>query len=124
MMTSEQAKIVTIVYNKLINNEFREWNDIDEYLEILEYLDDDQLHREADVLFSTHKNKQMGCPHKHKDSNPCFVKYILEAVEAILDLYKETGQMHKNNRYILQNYLALTQDKQIIELIDPKRNNT
>lgn len=123
-MSSDQVKNITQVYNKFLENEIRGWDSIDEYLEMLEYIDDDQLHREADVLFSTHKSKPMGCPHKHKDPNACFVKRILEAVEAILDLYKETGQMHKNNRYILQNYLALTQSEQIIELVDSKGHDT
>jgi hypothetical protein len=124
MMSPEQTKIVTVVYDRFISNESRGWDGVDEYLEMLEYLDDDQLHREADVLFSTHKSKSMGCPYRHKDPNACFVKHILEAVEAILDLYKETGQMHKNNRYILANYLALTQSEQIIELVDSKGHDT
>lgn len=124
MMNSEQKKNVTAVYNQLINSEARGWDGIDEYLEMLEYLDDDQLHREADVLFSAHKNKPMGCPYPHKDPTNCFVKRVIEAAEAILELYKETGQMHKNNRYILQNYLALAQSEQIVELVDSKGHNT
>lgn len=107
MMTSDQARAVAQVFRRFVNSEDRPWDDLDEQLNMLDWLDDDQLHREADVVFEQHKNKNTRCSVPHKNDE-CFVPTIIEAVNAILELYKETGQMHKNNRYILQYYIGLT----------------
>ena len=50
-----------------------------------------------------------------------FVKNILEAVEDIVDLYKQTKNLHVKNLYILQYYLAFCQDGSIIELVNSER---
>jgi hypothetical protein len=98
-----------------MNSELKGWSAVDDYLELVDFLDDDQLYRESDVLFSYHKNRIMGCPYEHTEGSVCFVQNIMEGVEAILDLYLETGNLHPKNRYILCNYLALVQDGQIVE---------
>lgn len=107
-MTKDQAKIVAYVYRKFLENENRGWDEMDDYLEILEYLDDDQLYREADILLDKHTGKKLVCNMKHKN-NRCFLSETIEAVLAILELYKDTSDLHKKNRYILQYYLALSQ---------------
>ena len=122
MMSSEQTKQVREVYLKFMASEERGWSPVDEYLEMLEYIDDHQLYLEASVLFESHQEKKIGCLYKHKKSN-CFVPTIMEAVDAILTLYSKTETMHKNNRYILQYYLALSQAGQIVELIDSQGHN-
>ena len=118
MLSSEQIKNITYVYSKLLESELKGWSTIDDYLELTEWLDNDQLYRECEVLYSVHKTKKMGYPYLHAEGTVCFVVGILEAVEAILGLYMETGSMHIRNRYILCNYLALCQDGQICELPD------
>ena len=116
MMTPTQAKNITYLYDRFIESDAKGWNALDDYMELLGFLDNDQLYREAEVLYSHQKNKKMGCPYLHSEGTVCFVVRILEAVEAITDLYKETGSLHPKNRYILENYLALCQDQQIISL--------
>lgn len=116
MLSTEEAKNITFVYSALLDSELKGWQDLDDFLEILEWLDDSELYREAEVLYSYHKNEDMGCPYPHKEGSSCFVKKVLEAVEAITELYKETGNLHPRNRYVLANYLALTQDGQIISM--------
>lgn len=116
MLTTDQAKNIIYLYGAFLEAEKKGWSKIDDYLEILEYLDDDQLHRECEALYSIHRTKKMGCPYEHKDGIVCFVIRILEAVEAITDLYKETSSLHIKNRYILCHYLALCQDGQIVSL--------
>lgn len=113
MMTSEQSKIVSQVFRQFASSEELGWGELDDNLCLLEYLDDDQLHREADVLLTKHQRGNPECRVKH-DKSACFVPKIIEAVSIILELYKETGNLHKNNKYVLQYYLALTQISHII----------
>lgn len=117
MLSSEEAKNITFVYSTIMESEIKGWSDLDNYLELLEFLDDDQLYRESEVLYSFHKNENIGCPYPHKLGTSCFVKNVLEAVEAIIELYHETNYLHPRNRYILANYISLTQDGQVC-LID------
>lgn len=119
MLDSAQIKNITYLYNTFLENELLGWSGVDDVLELLEWLDSDQLCRECDVLYSHHKYKNMGCEYDHKPGVTCLVKNILEAVDAILELYKETGNLHVRNRYILVHYLALSQIGKIIELPDP-----
>lgn len=116
MMSPEQAKTVTYLYDRFMESEKKGWTNLDDYLEILEWLDDQEIYRECDALYSIHKNKKMGCPYEHTNDTICFVVRILEAVEAITDLYRETENLHPRNRYILAHYLALCQDGQIVSL--------
>lgn len=118
MLDAYQVKNLTYLYDQFMKSEIKGWDKIDDYLELLEFLDDDQLYRECDLLYSFHKNRNMGCPYKHVDNSQCFVRPLLDGVEAILNLYLNTGNMHPNNKYILRYYLALSQDGQIIELLN------
>lgn len=120
MMTPEQVKNVTHVYNKFMNSEKRGWDELDNCLELLEFIDDDQLHREASVMYDKHRHGA-SCHVDHPESD-CFVPHIIEAISAILELYMDTGNMHKNNRYILQYYLALSQAEMILP--DGKKNDS
>jgi hypothetical protein len=116
MISSEQVKNITYIYDQFISSELKGWNELDNLLWALEWLDDSELYREAEVLYSYQKNKKMGCPYIHAEGTVCFVVRILEAVEAITDLYKETKNLHPKNKYILAYYLALCQDGQICEI--------
>lgn len=116
MMSTVQAKNIVYLVDRFLESEKKGWNQLDDYLCILDELDDLQIFREADTLYSYHKNKKMGCPYTHSEGTICFVNGILEAVEAITDLYKETNSLHQNNRYILAYYLSLSHDRQICEL--------
>jgi hypothetical protein len=116
MLGSAESKNLTYLFNQFLKCEEKGWTELDDFLDILDYLDDDQLCKESAVLFSFHKNKNMGCPYKHATGTQCFVKPILEGVEAILNLHDETGNLHINNRYILLHYLALSETGNIIEI--------
>ena len=114
MMDPVETKNVGVVYRKFIAiDDKRGWNGVDDYMSQLEYLDDDQLHREADVLFEKHSMGDVGCG--KPNCSPCFVDTVLDAVFCILELYQDTGLMHKNNRYILENYLAMSQHGSFVE---------
>ena len=112
-MNPEQRKVVTKVYNHLLESEKRGWDGLDDYIDYLEYLSDDQLHREADVIFEIHSRGRTKCQQDHPIEN-CFVPILVEAVSAILELYKETNSMHPKNKYILQYYLAMQQADMIV----------
>lgn len=113
MMNPDQARLVAGVYRHFIDKENTSWTEIDDLLDYLEYLDDDQLHKESDVIFSRQVNRNARCDRKH-DKTACFIPLMIEAVSIILDLYKKTNQLHKNNRYILQYHIACSQSGIII----------
>lgn len=113
MMTPDQRKTVTKVYNHLLDNEKRGWDGLDDYIDCLDYLEDDQLYREADVLHQQHSKGIVRCQQDHPREN-CFIPLLVEASSAILELYKETNSMHPKNKYILQYYLAMQQVGMII----------
>lgn len=110
-MNAEERENIKNVYKRFLNSEERGWDSLDDYLDLLDYLDDDQLSREAEVLFLKHKEKAVMCKIKHKKPSECFVPYILRAVETILNFYKKNGKLNDSHKYILQYYLALTQNK-------------
>ncbi len=114
MMTEEQRKIVVLVYTHLLDKEDRGWDGLDDCMDLLEYLDNDQLHREADVVHSVHSRGAVRCQQDHAKEK-CFIPLLVESVGAILELYKETGSLHEKNRYILQYYLAMQQANMILE---------
>jgi hypothetical protein len=108
MMSPEQRKIVTEVYNHLLESEKRGWDGLDDYINQLEFLSNDQLHREADVVYTYHENEVVRCSQDHAQEK-CFIPVLVDAVAAILTLYKDKGNMHEKNKYILQYYLAMNQ---------------
>lgn len=114
MMSQDQVKNVTYVYSLFVDSEVkRGWTELDDLLDYLAYLDDDQLTRECDVIYEIHKKGKVKCLSDHEESK-CLVPKIVEAAGAILELYQETGQLHKNNRYILEHYLAYEQAQWIV----------
>lgn len=119
MMTSDQVKVVVGVYAHLIAAEDRGWDSLDDYMHHLEYLDDDQLHREADVILTEHVRGLVRCRENHPREK-CFIPTLIEAVGAILELYKDTNNLHPKNRYILCYYLAFNQaDLIIVDSVNP-----
>ena len=108
MMTKEQVKITSQVYNHLMENEKRGWDDLDDYLSYLEYLDNDQVHREADVVYCQQQGQDLRC-HSEHPVEQCLIPIMVESVGAIIELFKETGNLHEKNRYILEYYLAMSQ---------------
>lgn len=115
MMTTDQVKNVTYVYTQLMESEKLRggWDEIDESMHYLGWIEDDQIAREADVAYEIHKRGKVKCALEHPGKE-CFVPNIVEAVGAILDLWRENGQLHKNNRYILEFYLAYTQAQMVV----------
>lgn len=114
MMTPEQRRTVVEVYNHFIESEKRGgWDVLDDYIVWLEILDDDQLHREADVVYYHHNLGSVRCREDHP-KDKCFVPILVEAVGAILELYKDNGHLHEKNKYILQYYLAMNQTGMIL----------
>jgi len=111
-MTSDQKELVRQAYSHLIGREDRGWDSLDDYIDYLEYLDDDQLSREAGVIYLSHAGA-VGCGENHPREE-CFIPVLVEASAAILDLYAESGSMHEKNKYILQYYLAMNQAGMIV----------
>lgn len=114
MMTPDQVKNVTLVYSELMRRESgNTWDNIDDLLDLLEYLEDDQLFREASVIEEIHKRGSVKCEVEHPIES-CFMPKLVDAAGAILSLYRENRELHKNNRYILMYYLAFQQAGMIV----------
>jgi hypothetical protein len=106
-MTQNEIKNVALVYNKLISRENESWDDLDDYLEMLEYMSNDEIYRESEVINTKHKGKNVGCDHDHQKEK-CFIPVMVEVCESIMKFYLDKNELHPKNRYILQYYLALT----------------
>ena len=122
MLTQDQSKNIAYVYDKLIKNETgtqNEWSAVDTVLEYVQWITDGELLTEAEILYSDHKNKNMGCPYLHRTENGCFIVNLLEAVKDILSLNEGFNYLDNYNKYILQYYIALYQIGAIVELMKP-----
>lgn len=116
MLSNEQSKNITYVYSKLLQSELSGWAEIDDCLEQIEWLSDDELFRECELLYSYQKNGNVSSRYKDDSKATLFIRNLIEASDAILELYKETNNLHSNNRYILSYYLGLCQTGQIVLL--------
>lgn len=107
MLNPDQKRVVSQVYNHLIEHERPRWDNIDDYILMLEYLDDDQLFREVEVIYEKHKYGTVACSEQHSPDK-CFVPLLVESVGYLLALYRNvTDAFHPNNTYIFHYYLAL-----------------
>lgn len=113
-MSLDEAKLVQEVYRRFLDGEENaDWDEIDDQLYHLDYLEDDQIHKEADVQLEKHKKGNIRCGQEFCNQG-CYAIKVVEAVVSIINLYKETEYLPKENRYILEYYLALSHLKMII----------
>jgi len=84
------------------------WGDLDDTLEFFGWLSDRELIKEAQIRFSFHQHGVFRCTQNH-DQQYCVAPLILDSVEAIVSLYKKTGELHEKNRYILTYYLSMSE---------------
>lgn len=115
MMTKEQQETVTKVYRQFYGSDTRDtdWTEIDTFMEAMAWLDDPQLVIETAIVHQIQCAGQPRCTQDHPIEN-CFVPTIIDAVGHILDLYAETQNLHVKNRFILEYYLAVTQEGLIV----------
>jgi hypothetical protein len=115
MMTKEQQITVSQVYRQFAESDSKdmEWTNIDTYMEAMSWLDDNQLIIEAAVVHQIHCSGQPRCTQEHPIEH-CFVPVIIDAIGHILDLYAETKNLHVKNRFVLEYYLAVTQEGLIL----------
>jgi hypothetical protein len=120
MMTPEESAVVKTVYARFIDSEGGEldhsWTGLDDSLELFGWLSDIEIVREAGLKVEVHSYGEFSCSNDH-EKEFCFAPFILESVEAILNLYEKTGELHENNRYILQYYCALSEMNMIFSSV-------
>ncbi len=110
MMDAAQKEVVSLVYRRFLESESADkWTDLDENCIFYDWLMDNEIVLESMVKLSGHSKGAFRCNLDHKQPQDCFAPYILEAVEAIVDLYKETEDLHPHNRYILIFYLVMSE---------------
>lgn len=113
MMTKDQEQCVKLVYSQFVKDDYgREWTALDESLYNLDYLTDEETVVETEIQLYKHSQGMIKCEEKHTQSE-CLVPYLMEAVNGICELYNEHRNLHPKNRYILQNYLAVSHIKLI-----------
>lgn len=108
MMDQEKVMVVKMVYNRFIESEEEVWNDLDENLDLFDYLTDEEMVNESEVKLIKTSKKIFRCRQDHQQSD-CMAPYIAEAARAIVDLYRETDNLHPKNRYILCYYCVLSE---------------
>lgn len=107
-MTPEQVKTVQMVYHRFIDSETDDWTNVDNVLESLESLSKEELVSESAIKYMKHSKGVFRCENDHEQEY-CMAPFILESVGAILALYKETGNLHPRNAYILHYYLGMSE---------------
>lgn len=112
-MSPQDVKNVERVYEHLLARENRGWDGLDDSLDLLEYLEDDQLYRESEVALLAHSSGNVRCSVDHKNEE-CFIPLIVQAAAAIVALYKDTNDLDIKNKYILQYYLAMNEAEMIV----------
>lgn len=112
MMSKEEAEVVKTVYARLMDSEEAGWSEVDENLEFFGYLTDKDLITESHVRLIKHSHGRFRC-YKDHDLAHCFAPLILDAVESILKLSAESGELHPKNAYILTYYLAMSEMQMI-----------
>ena len=114
-MTREQQETVLKVYRQFVSSDCQDqqWTTLDTFMEALSWLEDPQVVIEAAVMVQLHAGGQPRCTQNHP-IDQCFVPVIIDAVGYILDLYTKTGNLHPKNRFILEYYLAVSQEGLIL----------
>jgi len=110
-MSIDQENSVKIIYRNFLTNDYnRGWINVDNSLHRLSFLNDDQTVIEAECQIYRHSLGKLKCADSH-DESACLVPQMMDAVNAICELYQETKILHPKNRYILDNYLAISHEK-------------
>ena len=116
MMSEDQVQIVKSVYNRFLScEEGSVWSNLDEMMEYFEFLTDGEMITEATLRMQMHIQMGIKCSNDHPIQD-CFAPIILEAVEAIVELYSKTKSLHLKNRYVLAYYLTLSELRLILAL--------
>lgn len=114
MMSPEKIRAINEVYLRFMDSEEDAgWDVIDDHLQHLEYLDDLEIVRESEIQTHYHSFGKIKCQQETCDRG-CFAQSVCDAVTHILDFYKVTNELNVENRYVLENYLALSKVGMII----------
>ena len=113
MMSQDQKEIVRSVYNRFLSFEDEVWSDLDELMTYYEFLSDEEIVIESALRMQLHMYKGIKCSDNH-DIKDCFAPVILEAVEAIIELYDDANSLHEKNRYVLTYYMVLCELRLIL----------
>lgn len=108
-MKSKNDKIIDEVYDHFMQSETEdiEWDDVDEAMCMLEWLEDSQLAIEAEVKHIEQNSGDPRCPADHPKKD-CIIPSVMRSVQLILDDYKKTKKLNEKNKFILRYYLALS----------------
>jgi hypothetical protein len=112
MMSKDEAETVKIVYNRFIQNEDETWSGIDDNMEMHSWLSTEEIIAFTRLKIDDHSRGVIRCKTSH-DQSICFAPRVLEAAQAVIRLYDETGDLHPKNRYVLDYYNVMAEMKLI-----------
>lgn len=114
MLSKEQQDLLNVVYERFMESEGEgnTWAPIDDCLELVSWLKDYELIFECEKKFEFHCQSEFRCEINH-DAQYCMAPLILEAVEVILDIYHDSGELLGIHRYCLEYYVSLSELKLI-----------
>lgn len=115
-MTKDEIEIIKSVYDRFLLCDGDDyWSSLDEMMEYFEFLDDNEIINEASMRILLHRRDGIKCANDHNIED-CFAPTILDAVEAIVQLYDESKTLDNKNRYVLSYYMTLCELKLILYL--------
>lgn len=117
-MTPEQAQVVEIVYDKFLEGEMTvSWDALDDQMIYLDYLSNNQLWLESNVLHREHTvTGTVRCSQEFCNQG-CYAQTIVEAVGHIILENQPYGvSLTTKHRYVLEQYLALSQLNYIVRV--------
>jgi hypothetical protein len=103
-----QFDSIDLVYNKILQYEKAQWGPHDDQLACLDWLTNDELYRESELLFERQRKLNPRCLLDHPISE-CMIPTLFIAVSTILSLYRDTNELLDKYRYILKYYLLMNQ---------------
>lgn len=108
MFDESPERIIDIVLRRFVqvDNQQTKWTSLDTNMSMLEWLDDNQTVKEAEIVHSEHSMGKVRCKMNHIESK-CFAPMIVTAVGHIVSMNKESGHLTSDQRYVLQYYISL-----------------
>jgi hypothetical protein len=98
------------------DNRQTKWTNLDTNMELLTWLDDDQLVREARMSYDRLVNSGTPqCKYDHKGGE-CFVPIIMKATAYIMESYERIPKLTDKARYIAQYFISLVAIKEIFSV--------
>jgi hypothetical protein len=113
-MTPAEEQIVERVYESFNASENGGWEQFDTNMSYMGWLTDNEIYREASLIFEDHVKFDARCKDEHASGEKCPVKIILHAMEILLEKFIADPKLDAKSRYMFEYYICLDQEDMIV----------